>query len=285
MACPHMAGVIALMRGVNSAITPDQVDSLISSGKITTDLGTAGRDNTFGHGLVDASKAVTEAGNLGGGGPAPTGSVLSLSASSLNFDSFLDRLTVGVSNAGSGVLNISSVTENEPWLTVATATGIAPFQLNITVNRAGLSDGTYTEIISVVSDAAQGASIKTIDVSMSVSSAAGAGDVGTAFVLLINPATGKALDQQASTTRLEGYRFSITGIPAGTYDLFAGTDRDNDDFICDIEDACGTFGRSITITASGVITGVDFPVNNSQNQPLALVKNSNARKPLLKQLQ
>jgi serine protease len=284
MACPHMAGVIALMRGVNSTITPAQVDSLISSGKITTDLGTPGRDNIFGHGLVDASKAVTEAGNLGGGGPAPTGSALSLSAASLNFDSFLDRLTVNVSNAGSGVLNISSITENESWLTVAPATGIAPFQLNVTVNRAGLADGSYTGIISVVSDAAQGDSIQTIEVSMRVSSATGAGDVGTVFVLLINPSTGNALDQQASTTRAEGYRFSITGIPAGTYDIFAGTDRDNDDFICDIEDACGTLGRSVTIAASGQITGVDFPVNNSQNQPQVLVKNRSGAKPLVKQV-
>ena len=284
MACPHMAGVLALMRGVNSTITPAQVDSLISSGKITTDLGTAGRDNIFGHGLVDASKAVTEAGNLGGGGPAPTGSALSLSAASLNFDSFLDRLTVNVSNAGSGVLNISSITENEPWLAVAPTNGIAPFQLNVTVNRAGLADGSYTGIISVVSDAAQGASIQTIEVSMRVSSATGAGDVGTVFVLLINPATGNALDQQASTTRAAGYRFSITGIPAGTYDIFAGTDRDNDDFICDIEDACGTLGRSITIPASGQITGLDFPVNNSQNQPQVLVKNRSGAKPLVKQV-
>ena len=284
MASPHIAGVMALMRGVNSTITPNQVDDLISSGKITTDLGTPGRDNIFGHGLVDANKAVVEAKNVGGGGPPPTGSVLSLSASSLDFDSFLDRLGVSVSNAGGGTLNISGVTSDQTWLTVAPTTGVAPLQLNVTVNRAGLADGVYTGTISVVSDATVPNLTKTIAVSMRVSSSAGAGDVGTVFVLVIDPATGNSV-AQSETNRAADYRFSITGVAAGTYDIFAGTDRDNDDLICDIEDACGSLGRSITIAASGQITGVDFPVNNSQNQPQVLAKKSGGAKRLLKQLQ
>ena len=284
MASPHIAGVMALMRGVNSTITPNQVDDLISSGKITTDLGTPGRDNIFGHGLVDANKAVVEAKNVGGGGPPPTGSVLSLSASSLDFDSFLDRLGVSVSNAGGGTLNISGVTSDQTWLTVAPTTGVAPLQLNVTVNRAGLADGVYTGTISVVSDATVPNLTKTIAVSMRVSSSAGAGDVGTVFVLVIDPATGNSV-AQSETNRAADYRFSITGVAAGTYDIFAGTDRDNDDLICDIEDACGSLGRSITKAASGQITGVDFPVNNSQNQPQVLAKKSGGAKRLLKQLQ
>ena len=119
---------------------------------------------------------------------------------------------------------------------------------------------------------------------MRVSSATGAGDVGTVFVLLIDPATGSAIDQQAETTRAAGYRFSISGVAPGTYDVFAGTDRDNDDFICDIEDACGSLGRSISISATGPITGLDFPVNNSQNQPQVLAKNRSGKTPLLKQI-
>jgi hypothetical protein len=37
------------------------------------------------------------------------------------------------------------------------------------------------------------------------------------------------------------YRFTITGVPAGRYRLFAGSDLDNDGFICDGGEACGAY--------------------------------------------
>ncbi|WP_089307060.1 S8 family serine peptidase [Geodermatophilus pulveris] len=60
MASPHVAGVAALVEAAAPGLTPDQVErALVAS---TTDLGTAGRDDWFGHGLVDAVRAV-QAGN------------------------------------------------------------------------------------------------------------------------------------------------------------------------------------------------------------------------------
>lgn len=56
MATPHAAGVAALVLAAKPGLTPAQVESiLLSSAK---DLGTAGRDNTYGYGLVDAYAAV-----------------------------------------------------------------------------------------------------------------------------------------------------------------------------------------------------------------------------------
>ena len=67
MATPHVAGVAAIVWSANPAATNTQVRSALTSTAL--DLGTAGRDNYYGHGLVRAF-AATEA-LLGGGGGQP----------------------------------------------------------------------------------------------------------------------------------------------------------------------------------------------------------------------
>jgi hypothetical protein len=67
MASPHVAGVAALIEGAAPGLTPDQVEqALVAS---VTDLGTPGRDDVFGHGLVDAPRAVQAANSLENGTP------------------------------------------------------------------------------------------------------------------------------------------------------------------------------------------------------------------------
>ncbi|MCK5785779.1 MAG: S8 family serine peptidase, partial [Candidatus Sabulitectum sp.] len=59
MATPHVAGVAALILSANPALTVAQMDSII---EITSlELGTAGKDNTYGAGRVDALAAVQAA--------------------------------------------------------------------------------------------------------------------------------------------------------------------------------------------------------------------------------
>ena len=57
MATPHVAGVAALVISKGNAVLPADVRKALES--TAEDLGTAGRDNTFGHGLVDAARAVS----------------------------------------------------------------------------------------------------------------------------------------------------------------------------------------------------------------------------------
>ena len=61
MAAAHASGVIALMKAVNPALTPDDLDELLVNGSITQDLGEPGRDDLYGYGLIDAQKAVLAA--------------------------------------------------------------------------------------------------------------------------------------------------------------------------------------------------------------------------------
>lgn len=71
MATPFVAGVTALVRAANPNLTSAQVTQIID--QAATDLGTAGFDNYYGYGLVNADKAVDLAlqGQTGAPSPAP----------------------------------------------------------------------------------------------------------------------------------------------------------------------------------------------------------------------
>ena len=63
MAAPHVSGVAALVLSNGNASTPDQVKNVLQT--TAEDLGAAGKDNTYGWGLIDAFAAL-------GGSPQPT---------------------------------------------------------------------------------------------------------------------------------------------------------------------------------------------------------------------
>lgn len=66
MASPHVAGVAALVRGVNPSLTPAEVrDVLILSAH---DLGNVGFDDSYGFGRMDAAAAVARARDFDGDG-------------------------------------------------------------------------------------------------------------------------------------------------------------------------------------------------------------------------
>jgi subtilisin family serine protease len=69
MASPHVAGVLALIEAAAPGLTPDQAEQALIAG--VTDLGTAGRDDVFGYGLVDAVRAVQAANSLEDTGSLP----------------------------------------------------------------------------------------------------------------------------------------------------------------------------------------------------------------------
>ncbi len=60
MAAPHVAGVAALLKGVNPGLSNVELRTILES--TAEDIGTAGWDEQFGSGLVDAAAAVIAAG-------------------------------------------------------------------------------------------------------------------------------------------------------------------------------------------------------------------------------
>jgi subtilisin family serine protease len=69
MACPHVAGLAALVWSLDGSLTNDEVEQIIESTAL--DLGDLGRDDVFGHGRIDAAAAVGAA-QPGTATPTPT---------------------------------------------------------------------------------------------------------------------------------------------------------------------------------------------------------------------
>lgn len=237
MATPHVAGVAALMKAVHRNLTPAEFDTAITSGRITDDLGTTGRDDLFGHGLINAQKAVAEANRLAAGQGRDPGPVLSTSVSTLNFGAFSGELPLQVSNLGTGTLSISSVTASQPWITVMPPAGGGLGTYTITVSRTGLADGVHTGTITF-----DGSSNDvTVTVILQVSSVDLSANAGLHFVILVDNDGNSNLPAVITRATNGEYTFTINNVPNGEYRLFAGTDSDNDDFLCDAGEACGAY--------------------------------------------
>ncbi len=266
MAAPHMAGVVALMKSIHSGLTPDEVDNLLIGGGIVEDLGASGKDNEFGHGLIDALKAVEEAKVLANGGTIPDKPQLSVTPAALNFGSSLTSLPLSVVNGGSGTLIIDSISDDADWLTVtadtADANGLGNYQ--VTVDRTNLSAGTYTASITITpSDATLPA--VTVPVIQQVGGQGATSGVGYHYVLLVDPETGLAISSQWSGPPQGGdYHFQLDNIPFAEgqrYIIFAGTDQNNDNVICDAGEACGVYlsrSQPKTIGADDGHSGLNF---------------------------
>ena len=144
MAAAHVSGVIALMKAVNPALTPDELDELRVDGRITKDLGDSGRDDLYGYGLIDAQKAVLAA--------APA--LLTVSPASLDFGTELSSADLIVDKIGSGPLAVLSVSDDAAWLSIQKdpAVGDVPARYSVQIDRTGLSPGDYGASISFESD-------------------------------------------------------------------------------------------------------------------------------------
>ena len=59
MAAPHVAGIVALMLEANPALTPPRIEKILISTAL--DFGDKGFDHDYGHGFVDALRAVSRA--------------------------------------------------------------------------------------------------------------------------------------------------------------------------------------------------------------------------------
>jgi serine protease len=239
-AAPHMAGVVALMRQVKPDLTAQEVDDLLASGRITDDLGLPGRDETFGFGLIDANAAVVEAGELNEPPPA-----LSVSPAGLNFATTIERLTLTARNGGGGDLQVTSAVATYPagtpggWLTItrpSAANRLGTYQID--ADRSGLPPDIYPATITFSSNAGTVRVRVQMEVPETVTVQ---GDIGVVYVLLVNDATGDIFDDTATISPDGTYSYAIPQLKPGTYTLYAGTDMDNDGFICDAGEACGSY--------------------------------------------
>jgi serine protease len=231
-------------------LTPVQFDDALAAGMLTDDLGAPGRDDQFGHGLINAQRAVNTAVALASGAGTPVDPVLAVSPTSINFGAFDTTFDVNLRNAGGGSISIVDVTSNQPWLQAAPldvdANGLGTYRLSVDRGLVG-SDGTYTGTISATSTA-NPIDIGVVMQKFSINPSANA---GLQYVLLIDVVTDLVVNS-AMVSAVDGeYDYTFNAVGAGQYWIYAGSDSDNDALICDPGEACGSFR---TLDAPEVVT-------------------------------
>ncbi|MBA3531233.1 MAG: S8 family serine peptidase, partial [Ardenticatenales bacterium] len=140
MATPHVAAVAALVWSYNPAWTNAQVRTALQN--TAQDLGTAGRDNSFGYGLVQAKAALDSLQGTGGGGGGDTTAPV------------ISNVTSAKTNAKRGTFSISWTT-NEASNSVVTFTGgttgsfpNASMVTSHTMSFTGTKGAVYTYTVS-----------------------------------------------------------------------------------------------------------------------------------------
>lgn len=260
MATPHVAGVLALMKGLYPELTPQDVDSLLASGTITDDLGPAGRDDEFGHGRINALKAVLQADNLAGGGTIPATPVLDSDPSTLQFGT-QERLTLTLTNANQNAEPPQvSADADVDWLVIdASSTdenGLGTYA--ISVNRSGLIDGLYNGTLRFTPDTGN---LLEVQVTMQKGELVTADAAAPQYVLLEDISTGEIATETRANS--DG-TYVLRGVRAGSYRIIAGSDIDVDLFICQNGETCGEYPDRISgafIEVEESLSGVDFVVS------------------------
>ena len=256
MACPHAAGVAALLLAVDSGLSPAAIENIMESTAV--DRGSPGKDSIYGHGLINASAAVVSASTGGSGTPT-----LGLGTEQASFEIGVTTREVAVFNVGGELLTVGNVAATTDsggaWLS---ANKVASSGSNssdtsaiaLSVSRTGLTDGFYTGSVLVESNGGN----KVIDVSMVVGTAAPPVDIDI-FVLVVDADTFTTVAEYVvnPTTSLS---YTFAELAQGNYYLFAGSDDDDNGFICDVGDTfCGAWP---TLQEPGILTKEGPTLNN-----------------------
>jgi serine protease len=235
--------VIALMLGVNQALTPADIDTLLANGSMTRDIGSS---FLFGQGLLDAFEAVSAAIQTQGGAPPTPPPRLVADPGALNFGAQSTLASVTLSNAGGNVppLQVTALEALEDdggsWLSVQAgsvgADGLGSY--SVSVSRAGLADGIYTGVARFHT----GSGDLDVPVILQVGQAVTAdANAGHHYVLLVDPDTNTTVDFVQVDAENGRYRYRFVDVEPGAYLVYAGTDADNDHFVCDRGEACGSY--------------------------------------------
>lgn len=271
MAAPHVSGVLALIRWINPQLRIETVEQWIREGRIVDDIGPAGRDDHYGHGLINAEKAVAVAlESRGAGAQPPAGGVIVARPTSLHLGSLGQSVEVNLVLPGAGAEKVASVTTDSQAITVAPkagavdpASGLGTYV--VTANRAAMAENT-SAFPNVVVTLAPERVIK-VQAGIERRAVSGGADTtaGAIYVLAVDASdeTLRVVAGTAVAAPVQGvydYQFTVPG--TRRIAVIAGSDLDNDRSLCARGETCGSYpdlSRELRVLEpTGNLTGIDF---------------------------
>lgn len=255
MATPHIAAVAAMMKALTKVtpplLSPAGFDALLASGALSRDLGDAGRDDDYGYGLIDAEKALVATGLVSASPALPVAT-----PTRLNIGPVSTQAQLLIDNAGGGTLNITGFSDDAAWLTVNESTPIdATSKLGtyqVSVDDTALADGVYNATITFTSNSGP----LLVPVALTVDSSMPANVDVPLYLILWDPQEAPAGAPVFGATPEMAAAFAGNGVAVpfvlgpvladafgngGGYQVYIGTDMDNDGMVCDPGEACGAW--------------------------------------------
>ena len=268
MACPHVAGIAALVKAANPAFTNEQIrNALVSTTQAGVSLPNSGR-------VIDAQAAVLLAN--GGAGSQP---LLVATPTALDFGTTSTTNFVDVENRGGGTLQFLNFVEtpNASWLSLADVSTTPPPNIDVTriefdVNRSLLQTGSNRTVVTLQYSLIGGPTVVSVDIEVLAQTAAPQTPTDTVFVLAVDPETFDTVAQAEATAAFD-HVWSMPGVASGLYLIAAGTDRNDDGFINDDGELFGMWPLldsplELSIPAGTTVSGLDFPLEELGVTPL-----------------
>ena len=232
-AAPHVSGVIALMLAANDELTPYDILRLVrgihdddDADEITDDIGDDGWDELFGHGLINAEKAVDVAKDIEGGSGPIEEPRLHLNKRFLFYA--LDETTqsIRVNNIGSGSeeLEVVQITGSDRYVESVEQDDDDPNLFHITIDRSEFLNKSRLKTTRMIVES-NGGNVSFLLVVLTKGTALNP-DVGPIWVIAHNMETRKRYGTMLESGTETQYQ--IQDVPPGDYWVFAGTDMDND---------------------------------------------------------
>ncbi len=273
MAAPHVSGVLALMKGIDSTITLSQLRAWLIGGELTRD-GSGPRNDQFGYGILDAAKAAATALT------SPSVTVLSPEPYYVSLNDLKTSATVTLTAIGDTSKPVSgcSVGATPTWLNASCDPNSSPATLSVSLTNASRLDPDVplqtAVTVTYITDAQR---MLDIPVTAQVVTDAKSRSAGMHFVLLVQTepdAQGNYITEAQDVVQLDNGHYTFRfrhddgvgsqaqdEVRPGTYFLVAGTDLDNDGYICQSGEACAEYPvsglrESIRITQDTDLTNL-----------------------------
>ena len=144
MASPHVAGAFGLLFAIDSDLTPSILTSYLENGHLTTDVGEAGKDDEYGYGLLNLSKAVSYVSENG----SANYTYAYFENSFINMGYSVTSKSIELLKSGTGDLSITNIeselSDGFSYTSSVDENGFGTYTFEL--DRSNYADGSYQNI-------------------------------------------------------------------------------------------------------------------------------------------